>query len=276
MSNQAQIDFWNADGGRRWTERQAWLDALIAPFGAEALRVAAPAVGERVIDIGCGCGDTVLALAKAVGPSGSVLGVDVSAPMLARARQRVTEAGLANVKLLEADASAAPLPASDLIYSRFGVMFFADPATAFAALRRGVKPGGRMAFACWRAFAENPWALIPAMAGIQALGVAPPPPDPHAPGPFAFADADRVRAILEGAGFGNVAITPFEAPMRLGAGTEEAARMSLEVGPLAALLRESGADPAPVIAAVAKALAPHAGAGGVALAGRVWIVTARA
>jgi SAM-dependent methyltransferase len=276
MTNEAQIAFWNADGGRRWTERQEWLDQLLAPFSAASLAAASPKAGERIIDVGCGCGDTTLALARAAGPTGAVLGVDVSAPMLARAKARAAEAGLANATFMEADASVASLPASDLLYSRFGVMFFADPVAAFTALRNALKPGGRLAFACWRAFMDNPWALIPAMAGIQALGVAPTPPDPTAPGPFAFADSARVRTILESARFADVALAPFDAPLRLGAALDEAARMSLEVGPLAALLRETGADPAPVIAAVSKALEPYAGPNGVALEGRIWIATARA
>ena len=273
-ANQAQIDFWNGDGGRRWTARQTWLDSIVAPFGDAAMAVAQPAAGETVIDVGCGCGDTTIALARAVGPSGAVLGVDVSAPMLARARERC--GGLANVTLLEADAAAATLPTGrDLLYSRFGVMFFADPPAAFAAMRRALKPGGRLAFVCWRPFVENPWALVPAMAGFKALGVTPPPADPHVPGPFALADKSRVQTILRDAGFVDERAEPFESAMRLGASVAEAAAMSAEVGPLAGLLRETGADPGPVVAAVAEALAPYVEADAVSLPGRVWIVSAK-
>lgn len=110
---------------------------------------------------------------------------------------------------------------------------------------------------------------------MRALGVAPPQTDPHAPGPFAFADAGRVRAILQGAGFEDVAIVRGDAPMRLGDTLEEAARASLEMGPAAALLRESGADPATLLAPIADALRPWSGPDGVAAPGAVWIVTAR-
>ena len=212
-----------------------------------------------------------------MGASGQVLGVDVSAPMLARARERALALGVANVRFQEGDASAAALPGGrDLLFSRFGVMFFADPTAAFAHMRGALRPGGRTAFVCWRTFQENPWALLPAMAGVRALGIAPPKPEPHAPGPFAFADAARLRTILADAGFSAIAIEPFDAPMRVGATAEDAAVRSMRIGPLAALLRESGGEGIEkVAAAVAEALAPHATAAGVILPGATWIVTAR-
>jgi SAM-dependent methyltransferase len=274
--NDDQIAYWNAEVGERWTANQERLDALIAPFGVAAMDAARVAAGERVIDIGCGCGDTTIALAGAVGPGGHVLGVDVSAPMLARAKQRA--AGLGNVAFVEADAAAGALPSGfDVLFSRFGVMFFADPPAAFAALRRSLKPDGRIAFACWRAVAENPWMTVPLMAGIAALGASPPPPTPRAPGPFAFAEAAWVREILDRAGFRDADIAAFDAPMTLGADADAAASMALEVGPLGALVREHGAAAAErVKAAVAAALAGHMGPTGVTLTGAVWIVTAHA
>ncbi|MDX2234073.1 MAG: methyltransferase domain-containing protein [Hyphomonadaceae bacterium] len=282
--NADQIAYWNAEVGERWAAQQARLDALIAPFGAAALTLAAPQPGERALDIGCGCGDTTFALADAVGPEGRVLGVDVSAPMLARAKERMKArmAELAGahgaVSFLEADAATAPLPTGhDLLYSRFGVMFFADPVGAFAAMRRALKPGARVAFACWRTVAENPWMVLPMAAGVQALGRSPPPSDPHAPGPFAFADDARVRAILEAAGYERVALTPFDVAMTLGGDAMAAARLSMEVGPLGGLVREAGESAAPVLlAAVAAALAPYEKPDGVRLMGGVWLVTARA
>ena len=275
--NQDQIDFWNAAGGQRWTDDQEQLDALIAAFGEAALRAAGAVAGEKVIDIGCGCGATALALAGAVGAGGEVLGVDVSAPMLARAEQRARDFGATNVRFQLDDASSAALPAGrDLLFSRFGVMFFADPTPAFAHMRGALKPGGRLAFVCWRAFAANPWALIPAMAGLKALNVAPPKPEPHAPGPFAFGDDARLGAILADAGFGDIVIAPFDAPMRMGATAEAAAAMSTRIGPLATVLRElGGAGIERAVAAVAEAVAPYAGPDGVALPGATWVVTAR-
>src|SRR5881628_2723223 len=153
--------------------------------------------GERVIDIGCGCGDTTIALARRVGPAGLVLGIDVSAPMLARAADAAREAGVAHVRFEHADAQTHRFPAQafDVLYSRFGVMFFSDPAAAFGNLRTALRPGGRLGFVCWQAVPENPWIAVPLEAAAQHMAL-PPPPAPGAPGPFSFADPERVRRIL--------------------------------------------------------------------------------
>lgn len=274
--NDEQIAFWNEDVGRRWTQQQERLDRLIAPFGQEAMRVASAQAGERVLDVGCGCGDTTLALAKAVGAGGAVLGVDVSAPMLARAQERA--GAIANLRFEKADASIAPLRGPhDLIFSRFGVMFFSDPAAAFAHLHGALKPGGRMAFACWRAFAENPWVSVPSFAAMRVLGPPRVAPDPHAPGPFAFADAERVRGILETAGFTRIKIAPFDAAMSVGGDLDDAMTTTLQVGPVSAMMREAGDDQrAAVTAAVRDALSAHVGPDGVMMTGATWIVSASA
>ena len=175
-TNAEQIADWNGDQGQRWVDYQALLDRMIEPFGAAALRAAAAQPGERVLDVGCGCGSTSLQLARAVGPQGSVLGVDISRPMLQAARRRAEAEPALRVTFTEADASAAALPAGhDLLYSRFGLMFFDAPAAALRHLRGALRPGGRCAFVCWRAPRDNPWAMAPLMAARQALGINPPP-----------------------------------------------------------------------------------------------------
>lgn len=275
--NTDQITLWNKDLGQRWVREQARLDASIAPFGAAALKVAAAQSGELILDIGCGCGDTSLLLAQAAAPGGRVLGVDVSAPMLARARARAKEAGLDTVRFEEGDASSAPLGGPfDLLFSRFGVMFFDDPLQAFRHMRSAMKATGRMAFVCWRGFAENAWATTPAAAAIRVLGP-PKPGDPLAPGPFAFGDADRTRAILEGAGWRDVVLEAFDAPMVMGRDVADAAWWSTQMGPAGAMLREAGEHRREeVIAALVDVLKPHEGPAGVALPGAVWIVSATA
>ncbi|MDP3493960.1 MAG: class I SAM-dependent methyltransferase [Hyphomonadaceae bacterium] len=281
-ANAKQIEDWNGTVGEHWAAEQEKNDRLIKAFGEAALRAAEARPGERVLDVGCGCGDTSLALAGMIGADGSVVGLDVSAPMLAVARRRAE--GLGNVAFVEGDASRVELTESeglgpfDLLYSRFGVMFFDDPAGAFGHMRQAMKPGGRVAFACWQAAKDNPWAMVPLLAAREASGLNLPPPDPHAPGPFAFADAARVAGILEGAGFGGVKAESFEAPMFLGASARSAAQGCIKLGPASRLAREAGKDKLPaIIDAIEGALAPLAAAdGSVALPGRIWVVTARA
>lgn len=274
--NAAQIAEWNGEVGLRWAAEQAALDELIRPFGEAALAAAAPSPGERALDIGCGCGATSLDLAARVGPGGRVLGLDISQPMLDVARRRA--AGLPHVAFLLGDASRVALPERySLVFSRFGVMFFDAPANAFAHLGKGLEAGGRLAFVCWQSAPLNPWASVPAMAARQAAGLPAPPPEPHKPGPFAFADPDHVHAVLTSAGFVNIAISPFEAPMKLGGSVREAAEQALRVGPAGRVAREAGPERLPaLIDGVESALAPFAASdGSVLLPGRVWIVTAR-
>jgi SAM-dependent methyltransferase len=275
--NSEQIRDWNGPLGQRWVTDQEILDALTAPFGDAALRAAGAQPGERIVDIGCGCGTTSISLAEAVGRDGSVLGVDVSRPMLEVARRQGTR--LSQLRFEEADASSAALPGEqDLLYSRFGIMFFAAPVPAFVHLRRSLKATGRLAFVCWQAAKENLWATVPVLAGRTALGINPPPMDPHAPGPFAFADADRVRTILLEAGFSDFDAEPFEHAMAIGDSPRQAAEQSARVGPLARLVREAGPEHLPkIVDAVEAALAPLAARNGsVSLPGRSWIITAQA
>jgi SAM-dependent methyltransferase len=278
--NAAQVDYWNARAGETWTALQEALDALFAPLTRAALAAADPRPGEQVVDVGCGCGATILELAARVGPAGRVTGLDVSEPMAARARARIAAAGLSNAEVVVADASAHAFasPPVDLLFSRFGVMFFADPVAAFRHLRAATAPGGRLLFAAWRALAANPWFAVPLAAGAPLLPPEP-PGDPQAPGPLAFADDGRVRTLLAQAGWSEIAITPTDAPMRFGApGEVEAATdLALKVGPLARRLAEADADTrARVRAAVLAALARHDGPEGVVLGGAVWLVSARA
>jgi SAM-dependent methyltransferase len=274
-SNAAQIEYWNSAAGESWVQFQELLDRQIEPLGTAAMEVLAPRKGERIVDIGCGCGQTSLALAARVGPSGSVVGADVSKPMLEVALRRQAQAAPdAPVVFRELDVQTGDLGHGlfDAAFSRFGVMFFSDPVGAFANIRVSLKPGGRLAFACWRPINENPWMHVPLEA---ALPLMPPvvPPDPTAPGPFAFADASRVRAILAQAGFSSVTISPFDARIG-GADVEQTLRQSLKIGPLGRVLREHPEIADGVADAVRNVLPKYVTPDGVLMPAAVWIVLA--
>lgn len=276
--NDEQIAFWNGPRGEAWVRDQETMDRALEPFGQAVLARAAPRTGEHVVDIGCGCGASMLALAAAVGPSGSVLGVDVSAPMLARASERAR--GLTQVSCVQADAATYAFePRANLLFSRFGVMFFVDPAAAFANLRRALVPRGRLAFVCWRTLADNPWLAVPLAAARRIVQPAAPLPPPDAPGPLAFADAERVRAILERAGFADVTFTPFNHAMPLGdrGGLDVAAEQAITLGPTARLVAAANLDDATrerLLREVRESLAPYAVGDVVSLPAAAWIVAA--
>jgi len=166
--------------------------------------------GQKVVDLGCGSGTTTLELAARVGPGGEVAGVDISAEMLARGRERAARAGTGNIEFVHADVQVHDLGEArfDAAYLRFGVMFFADPAAAFANVRRALRPGAALSFVCWQSVFDNEWMLIPGAAVASVTGSLPPMPGPGEPGPFSLADPGRVRAVLEAAGFGSVAVEP--------------------------------------------------------------------
>jgi SAM-dependent methyltransferase len=232
ITNAQQFEYWNGPVGERWAALQEKIDLHLGEITDALLRHAAPCNGERVLDVGCGCGTTTLLLALKTEPDGAAAGIDISAPMLGVARARAM-AQNAEIVFIEADASDYVFqPVFDLVFSRFGIMFFADPVLAFANLRTALVPGGRMVFVCWRRFEENRWAWDAMQAALHLL---PPqePPDPSAPGPFAFGDHVRLRDILERAGLTRIAIEPFDGSVNMGPTVEEAAAEALNVGPLA-------------------------------------------
>ena len=193
--NADMLAFWNGAGGHIWVERQHHTDITLAQATDALVAFAAPRTGERVVDIGCGCGAPTLEFARAVGAHGRVVGMDISGPMLAEGERRAKAAGLANIDWCPADPATAALDAYDLITSAFGVMFFGDRVAAFTNMRRRAEPNARMALLCWRSLAENPWMEVPMKAVAQHL---PPRPKPvsHEPGMFAFADPGHVTDVL--------------------------------------------------------------------------------
>ena len=276
MNNADQIEYWNGPAGQKWVDQSDRLDAMLAPFADKVIAAADLKPGESVMDIGCGAGALTLLAAAEVGDEHGALGVDVSAPLIALARARAATAKApARFELADASVFTAPDPV-DIVISRFGVMFFEDPAAAFANIRQSVKPGGRLAFACWQALSLNDWALAPLQAAMPFLKEAPAPADPTAPGPFAFQDKDRVAGILSDAGWKNVAIEPAEQAIVLpGDDVETTARFMMQLGPLSRVLGAQGIDPAPVEAALITLMQAHTTPEGrIAMKSACWMVSA--
>jgi SAM-dependent methyltransferase len=267
-----QLAYWNGPAVTRWITKQEQMDAALAPVADAAITLAAVQPGERVLDIGCGSGATSMTLARLVGPTGRVTGLDVSGPMIELARKR--SVGMGNLDWLLADAAAHDFPPglTDLLFSRFGVMFFGDPVTAFANLRRALRRDGRLVFACWRPLDENPWMLLPLQVVLRLVPPVP-RPGPDEPGPFAFGDPERVTQILTTAGFSSPRYIRFEFAMVLGRSLDEAAEQATAMGAASRALQEQPEEVVKVAReAVRAALAPHFESGRVALPGAVWLV----
>jgi SAM-dependent methyltransferase len=244
VANMAQQEYWNTIAGPRWVGLEGFVERRVQAVNNLLLTRSGVAAGERALEIGCGTGAFTLPLAEAVGPHGKVLGADISTAMLAQARKRLAETGLRNVELVEADAQTHEFASGrfDLVTSRFGVMFFADPAAAFANLLRAARLGGRLCFACWAALEDNRHWLIPYDVVQRHLGP-PAPKPPRAPGPMAFADPDYVRWFLGAAGWAAIAIHR-ETPDIIASTPQEEAEHACIMGPSGRLIDEKQPDEA--------------------------------
>ncbi len=268
--------FWNSEATRRWVTEQTRIDRMFTAVTEAILDSAAPSRGESVLDIGCGTGTILLKMAEAVGPDGQVLGVDISEQQLALARQRIAAAGTTWARVLLDDAGTHDFPAAsfDLAVTRFGVMFFADPIAAFSNIRRAMQPGGRLALAVFRPGPDNPWATA-SLAAIRHLVTPPAPPGPEEPGQFSWGDPGRVRRILDGAGFRDVALTPLDLEFKVGANATEAAEFAMFIGQGARLLHGLPDTTREAARSAFEAFfTTYEGPGGVSLPGGLWLVSA--
>ena len=284
VAHDEQTVLWNEVVGEAWVRHADRFDATLEPFGAATFERLDLQSGERVVDIGCGAGRTTLDAAARVHP-GEVVGLDVSAPLLAEARRRAHGLVVGNVRFVEADlgspdaaASLASSESFDVAFSRFGVMFFADPLAAFSNLARTMVPNGRLGFVCFQGPERNPFITVPVLTAAAHLAMAP-LPGPDEPSPFSLADPARIRSLLGAAGFGQISIDA--GPDRATLGNDQdlqamAARL-LEQNPSTApaLMAADAERRSAAVQAVAEALAGHVTDGEVRLGAGSWIVQAR-
>ena len=267
--NTEQRELWNGAMGDGWVAVEAYIDRIMSPMTEVALARLAPKAGERIIDVGCGCGGT----SRAIAASGAkVWGVDISEKMITQAK--LNAKGVGNVLFSVVDAAHAEYTDDyDAIFSRYGVMFFADPVAAFRNLRNGLVSGGRLVYLCWQSPSLNPWiatgiaALTPYMDG--------PPTDPNAPGGFSMADPSRSAGILRDAGFTSVEVEPLVVQLALGDGVDDILRFHETVGPLSNLMTQlDQGQAAEAKEAVRSAYEAQLGPGGLKLKAATWLVTA--
>lgn len=275
IDNTEQHEQWNGDSGERWVRDADRRDEVLAPIGDALLAAARPRRGEKVLDIGCGCGATTLAAGAAVGPEGAVTGIDLSVPMLDLARERRDVAQATHVDFVDGDAQAyAFSPTHDLAISRFGTMFFGEPTAAFANIGAALQPGGRVCLATWQPLIANDWLTIPGAALLQ-YGTMPATVGDAGPGMFAQSEPDVVVTVLTDAGYRDVGLEPVKVDLRLGADPAEATDYLAESGVGRTVLETVPNDDRPAaLDAVRSLLAGHADHRGVHLGAAIWLITA--
>ncbi len=271
---------WQDAAGERWAAFYARIDVQLDPLGRAAMKLAAPVAGERVLDVGCGAGESTLELAELVGKTGSVVGLDISGALLEEARARADAACHTHVQFVLGNAATERFTQRfDLLYSRFGVMYFEDTVATFKNLRAALRPGGRIGLVTWQQLAANPWADTP-LAAVRTLRPGHPVPDalaPGKPGPFYLCDPDQVHDKLERAGFRAISITPHEEPVLFGgsATLQEAVEYALQIGPAARFIAHAQLEHEPRLRKLlSEALAPFAGPEGVRIPARTLLLTA--
>jgi ubiquinone/menaquinone biosynthesis C-methylase UbiE len=274
VANVEMAKAWEEEG-ERWAEQAERYDATVHRHSLRLLEAARISADDRVLDIGCGCGETTRDAAR-IAVSGLALGVDLSARMIERARERARAEELTNVRFEQADAQVYPFErgAFDLAISRFGAMFFVDPGAAFGNIGRALRPGGRLALLSWQELQKNEWLL--ALREALAMGRALPEPPVGAPGPFGLAEADGVRRILAEAGFEDLNLDEVNEPVYFGSDADDAFDFGRTTGPVKGLLDDLDQPTAArALEALRATLAAHETGEGVLFESRAWLITAR-
>ena len=277
--NKNQKDFWSGKGGDIWVERQNAMDTMLSPLGEAALNKLNFNEEENVLDIGCGCGHTTLNIAKRIGPSGNVTGLDISEPMLKRAKESAVEMSISNTSFKCVDVQTEDL--GDQIYSaafsRFGVMFFEDSIAAFKNINKSLISGGYLSFVCWQSPAVNPWQSLFIQEVKKFLDL--PSPPPRSPGPFAFMESEYVSSILEESKFQDITIEGHEAEVNMfsGRSLSDSVKDYISINPVVTqMLKESSENQvAEIVNSGIEAFSPYYSEKGLIFPSATWLVTAR-
>ena len=277
--NKNQKDFWSGKGGDIWVERQNAMDTMLSPLGEAALNKLNFNEEENVLDIGCGCGHTTLNIAKRIGPSGNVTGLDISEPMLKRAKESAVEMSITNTSFKCVDVQTEDL--GDQIYSaafsRFGVMFFEDSIAAFKNINKSLISGGYLSFVCWQSPAVNPWQSLFIQEVKKFLDL--PSPPPRSPGPFAFMESEYVSSILEESKFQDITIEGYEAEVNMfsGRSLSDSVKDYISINPVVTqMLKESSENQiAEIVNSGIEAFSPYYSEKGLIFPSATWLVTAR-
>ena len=277
--NKNQKDFWSGKGGDIWVEQQNAMDTMLSPLGEAALNKLNFNGEENVLDIGCGCGHTTLNIAKRIGPSGNVTGLDISEPMLKRAKESAVEMSITNTSFKCVDVQTENL--GDQIYSsafsRFGVMFFEDSIAAFKNINKSLISGGYLSFVCWQSPAVNPWQSLFIQEVKKFLDL--PSPPPRSPGPFAFMESEYVSSILEESKFQDITIEGHEAEVNMfsGRSLSDSVKDYISINPVVTqMLKESSENQiAEIVNSGIEAFSPYYSEKGLIFPSATWLVTAR-
>ncbi len=282
LNNEEAIEAWNGVLFDRFVQYRHIVTAGLGAHGEEALRIHPPQLGERVLDIGCGFGDTSQRIGGLVGPDGSVLGIDAAERFIEMAEEEARAAGAANVSFMVGDLQATEFePSFDYAFSRMGTMFFANPVPAMRNVREALLPGGRLCMVVWRRKIENDW-MHRAETVVEKFVQEPEESDEPTcgPGPFSMGDADVTSQILLSAGFEEVALRRCDTPIKIGADLDEAVAFAMALGPAGEVIRLAGDEAErirpQIAAALREALAEFDGPDGVIAPASTWIVSARA
>ena len=277
--NKNQKDFWSGKGGDIWVERQNVMDIMLSPLGEAALNKLNFNEEENVLDIGCGCGHTTLNIAKRIEPLGNVTGLDISEPMLERAKESAVEMSITNTSFKCVDVQTEDL--GDQIYSaafsRFGVMFFEDSIAAFKNINRSLISGGCLSFVCWQSPAVNPWQSLFIQELKKFLEL--PSPPPRSPGPFAFMESEYVFSILEESKFQDINIEGHEAEVNMfsGRSLSDSVKDYISINPVVTeMLRDSSEDQTTeIVNSAIEAFSPYYSEKGLIFPSATWLVTAK-